>query len=66
MVTSGTPAVLISAGLSLGTLFGVGAGMSFLTGRSLWLSGARMMAIGAGAAAITYGVGKLLNVGTGA
>ncbi len=33
-----------------------------LTGRSALFSGARMLAIGAVAAAITYGVGTLLGV----
>jgi VIT1/CCC1 family predicted Fe2+/Mn2+ transporter len=36
--------------------------MTILTGRGVVLSGTRMLAIGAVAAAITYGVGKLLGV----
>jgi VIT1/CCC1 family predicted Fe2+/Mn2+ transporter len=36
--------------------------MSALTGRSAWLSGGRMLVIGGGLAAITYGVGTLLHV----
>jgi VIT1/CCC1 family predicted Fe2+/Mn2+ transporter len=60
--TAGGPAVLISSVIGALTLFGVGAGVSYLTGRSLWLSGARMLLIGALAAGITYGVGTLLNV----
>ena len=62
---SGSPAVIGSALLSLAALFGVGGGMSYLTGRNLVVSGLRMMLIGAAAAAITYGVGSLLHVGTG-
>jgi VIT1/CCC1 family predicted Fe2+/Mn2+ transporter len=62
---SGTTAVVVSAVLSAGALFGVGAAMSFLTGRSPFLSGARMLAIGGAAAAITYLVGKLLDVSVG-
>jgi VIT1/CCC1 family predicted Fe2+/Mn2+ transporter len=65
LIASGNPAVTASAALSLAALFGVGAGMSFLTGRNALWSGARMMAIGGSAALITYGVGKLLNVSTG-
>ncbi len=61
---SGNAAVVASALLSLGALFGVGAGMSYVTGRSPLISGLRMMLIGAAAAAITYGVGTLLDVGT--
>lgn len=62
---SGDAAVVASAILSLATLFGVGAGMSFLTGRPFYRSGLRMMLIGGSAAAITFGVGKILNVSTG-
>lgn len=62
LFTSGGTAVVISAGLSGVTLFGVGGAMTILTGRGVVLSGARMLAIGAVAAAITYGVGKLLGV----
>ena len=62
---SGGSVVLASAVLSILALFGVGAGMSFVTGRSFLVSGLRMMLIGAAAAAITYAVGSLLHVGTG-
>jgi len=54
-------AVLISAGLGAITLFGVGAAMSFLTGRKVLLSGLRMLAVGSAAAAITFLVGHLLD-----
>jgi VIT1/CCC1 family predicted Fe2+/Mn2+ transporter len=59
---SGGGAVVVSALLSGLALFGVGAAMSFLTGRNALFSGARMLAIGAAAAGITYVVGKLLDV----
>jgi VIT1/CCC1 family predicted Fe2+/Mn2+ transporter len=62
LFTSGETAVVVSAGLSGVTLFGVGGAMTILTGRGLVLSGTRMLAIGAVAAAITYGVGTLLGV----
>jgi vacuolar iron transporter family protein len=62
---SGAAAVAISAGLSAAALFGVGAAMSYLTGRSPLLSGLRMLLIGAAAAAITYLVGTLLNASVG-
>ena len=62
---SGDAAVLASAILSIVALFGVGAGMSFVTGRSFLISGLRMMLIGSAAALVTYWVGSLLNVGTG-
>jgi VIT1/CCC1 family predicted Fe2+/Mn2+ transporter len=55
-------AVAVSAGLSAVTLFAVGSAMTVLTGRGALFSGARMLAIGAVAAAITYGVGSILGV----
>jgi VIT1/CCC1 family predicted Fe2+/Mn2+ transporter/rubrerythrin len=60
---SGTTAFVMSFVLSLGALFLVGAGVSLLTGRSLLFSGFRQMGLGAAAAAITYGVGKVIGVG---
>jgi vacuolar iron transporter family protein len=62
LVTSGIPAVTASAILSGLALFGVGAAMSYLTGRPWMLSGLRMLAVGGSAAAITFLVGELLNV----
>ena len=62
LFTSGDSAVVVSAVLSGVTLFAVGAAMTVLTGRGALFSGARMLAIGAVAAAITYGVGALLGV----
>ena len=62
LFTSGGAAVVASASLSAVTLFAVGGAMTILTGRKVMLSGARMLAIGAVAAAITYAVGKLLGV----
>lgn len=43
-------------------LFVVGATLSLFTGRSAWMSGARMLAIGATAGGVTYLVGRLLGV----
>ncbi len=65
LFASGTAAVITAAVLSLVALFAIGAGMSFLTGRPIAVSGARMMLIGGAAALITYSVGRLLNVTTG-
>ena len=62
LFTSGGTAVAVSAGLSAVTLFGVGGAMTVLTGRGVLFSGARMLAIGAVAAAITFGVGTLVGV----
>jgi vacuolar iron transporter family protein len=65
LFASGGAAILASAALSGVALFGVGAAMTYLTARGALYSGARMLAIGAAAAAITYLVGKALDVGVG-
>jgi VIT1/CCC1 family predicted Fe2+/Mn2+ transporter len=65
LFTSGETAIVVSACLSAVTLFAVGAAMTILTGRGVLLSGARMLGIGAIAAAITYGVGNLVGVAVG-
>ncbi|HEV2951036.1 MAG TPA: VIT1/CCC1 transporter family protein [Actinomycetota bacterium] len=62
LFTSGEAAILVSACSSAVTLFAVGGAMTVLTGRGVLISGARMLAIGAVAAAITYGVGSLVGV----
>jgi VIT1/CCC1 family predicted Fe2+/Mn2+ transporter len=64
-IGSGNPAVITSAILSIGTLFAVGAGMSYVTGRNFFVSGLRMMLLGSAAAGVTYLVGSLLHVSTG-
>ncbi|MGC2410961.1 MAG: VIT1/CCC1 transporter family protein, partial [Methyloceanibacter sp.] len=55
--------VVIAAAISSAALFAVGALLSLFSG-SAWLSGLRMLAIGAAAAAATYGIGSLFNVAT--
>jgi vacuolar iron transporter family protein len=54
--------VTIAAILAGTALFGVGALLSLFSGKSAWLSGLRMLAIGAAAAAATYGIGSLFHV----
>lgn len=61
LLASGGTAIAASAGLSAVTLFAVGAAMTVLTGRGVLFSGARMLAIGAVAATITFGVGSLVG-----
>lgn len=62
MFLAGMPAVVWSMSVSGLGLFGIGAGITLLTGRSVWKSGFRQMALGLTAAVITYGVGALLGV----
>jgi vacuolar iron transporter family protein len=54
--------ILIASVLSGTALFAVGALLSLFSGKSAWLSGLRMLVIGAAAAAATYGIGSLFNV----
>ena len=61
LLTGGT-ALTVSIALTSLALFGVGAAVSLLTGRSALYSGARQLGIGAAAAAITYLVGSLIGV----
>ena len=56
--------VVASACLSAVALFAVGAGVSLFTGRSGFYSGARQVAIGAGAASVTFVIGSIIGVST--
>jgi VIT1/CCC1 family predicted Fe2+/Mn2+ transporter len=64
LLGSGIAAVYAAIGASGVALFAVGAAMSLLTGRPMWLSGARMLLVGGVAAAVTYAVGRSLHVST--
>jgi len=65
LLASGTLAFAVAVVLSAVALFTVGAAVSLFTGRSALFSGARQIAIGAFAAAVTYGVGHLVGVAIG-
>jgi VIT1/CCC1 family predicted Fe2+/Mn2+ transporter len=58
----GLEAVLLSALLSAIGLFGIGAAITLFTGKSVWYSGFRQVFFGLAAAAITFGIGKLIGV----
>ena len=55
-------ALWVSVSLSALSLFVVGALAARLSGRPALFGGARMLLIGAAAAAVTYGIGKLFGV----
>ena len=57
--------VAISLAVSAVALFAVGAVLSLFTGRGMLFSGGRQLLIGAAAAALTFGLGKLIGVSTG-
>lgn len=61
LVTGGTVALIAAALLSGLALFGLGAGITRLTGTSPIRSGMRQLAFGAAAAAITYSIGLLVG-----
>ncbi len=58
----GYEAILLSLAFSVFGLFGIGAGTSLFTGRSVLFSGSRMALFGLAAAAITYGIGRLIGI----
>ncbi|HNR03149.1 MAG TPA: VIT1/CCC1 transporter family protein [Anaerolineaceae bacterium] len=60
--THGMPAVYISIGLSALGLFGLGAAITLFTGQPVWKSGTRMVLFGLAAAAVTFGIGRLIGV----
>ena len=60
--TSGFNAIVISVGLSAAGLFLIGAAITLFTGRGVWFSGLRQVLFGLAAAAITFGIGKLIGV----
>ncbi|MGC2412532.1 MAG: VIT1/CCC1 transporter family protein, partial [Stellaceae bacterium] len=61
----GTAALLVSLAASGVALLMIGAGTSLFTGRSVVFSGVRQLGIGFAAAAITYGIGRLVGVSLG-
>ncbi|NMB56156.1 MAG: rubrerythrin family protein [Leptolinea sp.] len=62
IITSGTPAFVLSIGLSGLALFGIGAAITLFTGKTVLYSGLRMVIFGLLAAAITFGIGRLIGV----
>ena len=58
----GIRAAIYSAVLSAVAMFIIGAGTTLFTGRNIIWSGLRQLAIGVGAAAITFALGRLIGV----
>ncbi len=59
---SGTTAIYISLAVSGVGLFIIGAAITLMTGRSIWFSGTRQVLVGLAAAALTFGIGRLIGV----
>jgi VIT1/CCC1 family predicted Fe2+/Mn2+ transporter len=62
MILDGKNAIFLSIGSSVVGLFGIGAAITLLTGKSVLFSGMRQVAFGLAAAAITYAIGTLIGV----
>lgn len=62
---SGMTAVYISLVISALGLFGIGAAITLMTGRSVLYSGMRQVIFGLTAAALTFGIGRLIGVSLG-
>lgn len=63
--TSGSAAILWSSAFSALGLFVIGAGITLVTGKNLWISGVRQIGFGLAAAGVTYGIGRLVGVQLG-
>ena len=62
MFTTGFTAIVISVVASAMGLFLIGSAITLFTGKSIWYSGFRQVVFGLIAAAITFGIGKLIGV----
>jgi VIT1/CCC1 family predicted Fe2+/Mn2+ transporter len=62
---SGNRALVAAVAVAGIALFAIGATLSLFTGRSAWVSGARMLALGALAGGVTYAIGRLFGVALG-
>lgn len=62
MILEGRNAIMLSIASSVVGLFGIGAAITLLTGKSVLFSGMRQVAFGLAAAAVTYGIGALIGV----
>lgn len=62
---NGVAAIAVSLAFSAVGLFVIGSGITLFTGRSVWFSGSRQVLFGLAAAAITFGIGRLIGANLG-
>ncbi|HJW18763.1 MAG TPA: VIT1/CCC1 transporter family protein [Flavisolibacter sp.] len=65
LFTGGVKAIILSVIFSASGLFLIGSAITLFTGKNLWYSGFRQVLFGLIAAAITFGIGKLIGVSIG-
>jgi VIT1/CCC1 family predicted Fe2+/Mn2+ transporter len=63
--TNGRLALVLSVVCSTIALFTVGAAITLYTGRTVFFSGSRQVLFGLVAAALTFGIGRLVGVSLG-
>ena len=62
MFTNGMKAIIMSVSFSAAGLFLIGAAITLFTGKNVWFSGFRQVLFGLAAAAISFGIGKIIGV----
>jgi vacuolar iron transporter family protein len=62
---TGVTGIIVSSIAAALGLFLIGAAITLMTGRNLWTSGLRQVLFGMAAAAITFGIGRLIGVSVG-
>lgn len=62
MFTTGLKAILLSTIAGSAGLFLIGSAITLFTGKSIWYSGLRQVLFGLAAAAITFGIGKIIGM----
>lgn len=61
LFSSGLNAIILSVSFSTAGLFVIGTAITLFTGKNFWFSGMRQVIFGLAAAAITFGIGKLIG-----
>lgn len=62
---TGLASIAVSIALSALGLVTLGTGISIFTGRPVWISAGRQLALGLAAAAVTFGIGRVFRVSVG-
>jgi len=65
LITSGNAAIVASIAAAAVAAVATGALLGTLSGRSMWRTALRQLAIGVVAAGVTFGIGRLVGLGTG-